>query len=266
MGFLDFFRKNTPSDGNTLRKNFPGKFLTVDSAYKGDQGMGKIRLDPETMLMLKASPGDIVEIEGTRQTVATIWRQQTYDWNNGKARLDKFTCFNAGVKINDTVRISKIFSKIEARKIILVIPKSLQKKIKFKSNTEIVNTFDNFPAIKDDIIPLTVGLSLAERQFFGLKVVDIEPADANIITKKTIITFLDTFIDESDSLVYSFYEKNNELNTFDVSHPDSANVYNITPSNDENRREDPLNILKIRLAKGEISKDEYEELKKTLES
>jgi hypothetical protein len=266
MGFLDIFKNKKPSYDNNLGKNLRSTFLTVDSAYPGDQGLGKIRLEPETMLILKVSPGDIVEVEGKRRTVATIWRSLVQDWNTRKARLDKFTCFNAGVKIGDTIKISKIVSKIEATKIILVIPKSLQEKIKFKTDREIVNTFDNFPAMKDDIIPLTVGLSLVKRQLFGLKVVDIKPENANIITKKTIITFLDTFIDESDSLVYSFYEKNNELNTFDVSHPDSANVYNITPSNDENRREDPLNILKIRLAKGEISKDEYEELKKTLES
>ena len=30
-------------------------------------------------------------------------------------------------------------------------------------------------------------------------------------------------------------------------------------------REDPLHILKVRLAKGEISKEEYEEIRKTLE-
>lgn len=33
----------------------------------------------------------------------------------------------------------------------------------------------------------------------------------------------------------------------------------------EAEREDPLHILKLRLAKGEISKEEYEEIRKTLE-
>jgi len=47
-------------------KVMPEIFLKVDSAYPGDQGGGKARLDPETMLYLKISPGDIVAVEGKR--------------------------------------------------------------------------------------------------------------------------------------------------------------------------------------------------------
>ena len=45
-------------------KVMPEVQLRVDSAYPGDQGGGKARLDPETMLLLKISPGDLVAIEG----------------------------------------------------------------------------------------------------------------------------------------------------------------------------------------------------------
>ncbi|MBQ3684765.1 MAG: hypothetical protein II925_04190, partial [Methanomicrobium sp.] len=34
--------------------------LKVDSAYPEDQGCGRARLDPETMLYLRVSPGDLI--------------------------------------------------------------------------------------------------------------------------------------------------------------------------------------------------------------
>ncbi|HZD42808.1 MAG TPA: hypothetical protein VE134_01990, partial [Methanomicrobiales archaeon] len=52
----------------------PEIFLKVDSAYPEDQGGGKARLDPDTMLQLRISPGNIVFIEGKRRTVAKVWR------------------------------------------------------------------------------------------------------------------------------------------------------------------------------------------------
>jgi hypothetical protein len=55
-------------------KVMPEVFLKVDSAYPEDQGAGKVRLDPETMLQLRLSPGNIVYIEGKRRTVAKVWR------------------------------------------------------------------------------------------------------------------------------------------------------------------------------------------------
>ena len=48
--------------------------LKVDSAYPEDQGCGRARLDPETMLYLRVSPGDLIYIEGRTRTVAKVWR------------------------------------------------------------------------------------------------------------------------------------------------------------------------------------------------
>ena len=85
-------------------KVMPEVQLRVDSAYPGDQGGGKARLDPETMLLLKISPGDLVAIEGKRRTVAKVWRSLVEDWNQRKIRIDNFTRQNAGVSIGDTVK------------------------------------------------------------------------------------------------------------------------------------------------------------------
>ncbi|WP_048110726.1 CDC48 family AAA ATPase [Methanoregula formicica] len=165
--------------------------LRVDSAYPGDQGGGKARLDPETMLALKISPGDLVAIEGKRKTVAKVWRSLVEDWNQKKVRIDNFTRLNAGASINDTVRVAKIADEIEARRVVLAPPEDLPKKIPIANNPHVVNGLIDFPVVKNDTVPVMLGLPFIQPQIVGFKVVEIEPEEAVIITKNTSIEFSD---------------------------------------------------------------------------
>ncbi|AGB01306.1 AAA family ATPase, CDC48 subfamily [Methanoregula formicica SMSP] len=172
-------------------KVMPEVQLRVDSAYPGDQGGGKARLDPETMLALKISPGDLVAIEGKRKTVAKVWRSLVEDWNQKKVRIDNFTRLNAGASINDTVRVAKIADEIEARRVVLAPPEDLPKKIPIANNPHVVNGLIDFPVVKNDTVPVMLGLPFIQPQIVGFKVVEIEPEEAVIITKNTSIEFSD---------------------------------------------------------------------------
>jgi len=172
-------------------KVMPEVQLRVDSAYPGDQGGGKARLDPETMLALKISPGDLVAIEGKRKTVAKVWRSLVEDWNQKKVRIDNFTRLNAGASINDTVRVAKIADEIEARRVVLAPPEDLPKKIPIANNPHVVNGLIDFPVVKNDTVPVMLGLPFIQPQIVGFKVVEIEPEEAVIITKNTAIEFSD---------------------------------------------------------------------------
>ncbi len=172
-------------------KVMPEVQLRVDSAYPGDQGGGKARLDPETMLLLKISPGDLVAIEGKRRTVAKVWRSLVEDWNQKKIRIDNFTRMNAGVSIGDTVRVVKITEEIEAKKVILAPPEDLPKKIPIANNPHVVNGLIDFPIAKNDMVPVVLGLPFIQPQVVGFKVMELEPEEAVIITKNTAIEFSD---------------------------------------------------------------------------
>ena len=165
--------------------------LRVDSAYPGDQGGGKARLDPETMLHLKISPGDLVAIEGKRRTVAKVWRMLQEDWNQGKIRIDNFTRMNAGLGIGDTAKISTISDEIEAKRVVLAPPEDLPKKIPVANNPHVLNGLIDFPVMKNDSVPIMLGLPFVQPQIVAFKVVDIEPEEAVIITKNTSIEFSD---------------------------------------------------------------------------
>ena len=172
-------------------KVMPEVQLRVDSAYPGDQGGGKARLDPETMLLLKISPGDLVAIEGKRRTVAKVWRALVEDWNQRKIRIDNFTRLNAGVSIGDTVKVVKIADEIEAKRVVLAPPEDLPKKIPIANNPHVVNGLIDFPIAKNDSVPIMLGLPFIQPQIVAFKVVEIEPEEAVIITKNTSIEFSD---------------------------------------------------------------------------
>jgi transitional endoplasmic reticulum ATPase len=167
----------------------PDLHLKVDSAYPGDQGGGKARLDPETMLFLKISPGDIVAVEGKRRTVAKVWRSLVEDWNQNKVRIDNFTRMNAGVSIGDTVKISKIQEEVEAKRVVLAPPEDLPRNVPINITPHIVNALIDYPVVRNDLVPLSSGLPFLQTQFIPFKVVDIEPEQAVIITKNTRIEF-----------------------------------------------------------------------------
>jgi transitional endoplasmic reticulum ATPase len=172
-------------------KVMPEVQLRVDSAYPGDQGGGKARLDPETMLLLKISPGDLVAIEGKRRTVAKVWRALVEDWNQRKIRIDNFTRLNAGVSIGDAVKVVKIADEVEAKRVVLAPPEDLPKKIPIANNPHVVNGLIDFPIAKNDSVPIMLGLPFIQPQIVAFKVVDIEPEEAVIITKNTSVEFSD---------------------------------------------------------------------------
>jgi transitional endoplasmic reticulum ATPase len=172
-------------------KVMPEVQLRVDSAYPGDQGGGKARLDPETMLLLKISPGDLVAVEGKRRTVAKVWRSLVEDWNQRKIRIDNFTRLNAGVSIGDTVRVVKIDNEVEAKRVVLAPPEDLPKKIPIANNPHVVNGLIDFPIAKNDSVPIMLGLPFIQPQIVAFKVVEIEPEEAVIITKNTSVEFSD---------------------------------------------------------------------------
>ncbi|MDD1719492.1 MAG: AAA family ATPase, partial [Methanoregulaceae archaeon] len=169
----------------------PEIHLKVDSAYPGDQGGGKARLDPETMLYLRISPGDIVVIEGKRKTVAKVWRALLEDWNQHKVRIDNFTRVNAGVSIGDTIKVYTLKEETEAKRVVLAPPEDLPKNVMVSNNPHVLNNLIDFPVMKNDSIPIIVGLPFIQPQIVAYKVVELEPETAVIITKNTSIEFSD---------------------------------------------------------------------------
>ncbi|ADV61020.1 AAA family ATPase, CDC48 subfamily [Isosphaera pallida ATCC 43644] len=77
----------------------------VAEARPRDQGRGLARLDPADLEALGAAPGAVVEIVGTRRTVARAMPAYPEDRERRRVHLDATTRDNAGVALDDLVRV-----------------------------------------------------------------------------------------------------------------------------------------------------------------
>ena len=181
-------------------------YLRVDSAYPGDQGGGKARLDPETMLQLRLSPGDIIRISGRDTTVAKVWRAQLADWNQQKVRIDNFTRMNANVSIGDTVKITRVEDTMAAGTVVLAPPEDLPKNIPMADSSVILQNLIDFPVSMGDSVPIPIGMPFVQPQMVAYKVIELDPPEAVIITQQTEISISDKPISGFEGISQITYE------------------------------------------------------------
>ena len=87
------------------------KALKVAELKPGEVGRGIARIDPEIMDILDIRVGDIVQIDGSKRTVAKVLRGGPGDANRGIIRIDGSTRRNAGTGIDERVDIKKVAVK-----------------------------------------------------------------------------------------------------------------------------------------------------------
>ncbi|HXZ24379.1 MAG TPA: CDC48 family AAA ATPase [Methanomassiliicoccales archaeon] len=92
------------------------KVLKVAEAKSKDAGRGIGRVDPAVMEVLGLTPGDVVQIEGKKRTVAIVWPGYPEDANRGLIRIDGTIRRNAETSIDEKVAIRKVSVK-EAERI-----------------------------------------------------------------------------------------------------------------------------------------------------
>jgi transitional endoplasmic reticulum ATPase len=85
--------------------------LKVSEALSKDMGRAFARMDPEDLKQLAISIGDIVQVEGKRKTVCKAMPAYQEMRGRSKVQLDGLSRDNAGVGLDDTVRITKIESR-----------------------------------------------------------------------------------------------------------------------------------------------------------
>jgi len=169
--------------------------LKVNQAYPSDSGRGIARLDPESMFRLNISPGDIIEIEGRRKTVAKVWRAPKRDWGRGIIRIDRFIRENAGVNIGDTVKVRRAEYSI-ARQVILAPLKKLDFKVYGADIGEYLkHQLLKRPVMEGDVVPIVGAPAFtgfgkyAQNQATLLVAVKTDPKGPVIIDDQTQVIF-----------------------------------------------------------------------------
>jgi hypothetical protein len=127
--------------------------LEVSKAYPNDSGRGIARLDPDTLLHLKLSPGDIIEIEGGSRTAAKVWRADRQDWNTDTVRIDGFTRQNADVGIGERVTIRKA-EATKAETLVLAPPEEASVQFGSDAAGMVKRQILKRPVVERDIVPV----------------------------------------------------------------------------------------------------------------
>ncbi len=102
-----------------VRKEEPLQ-MRIGEAKQRDIGKKRARVGPQAMDFLKAEPGDIIEIMGSRTSCAVIWPVDEDEKFPDIIRIDGQTRKNVGGTLNDIVKIREVTTKIA--KIITLTP------------------------------------------------------------------------------------------------------------------------------------------------
>ncbi len=86
--------------------------MRIGEAKQRDVGKKRARIGPEAMDFLKVTPGDIVEVMGSRTSCAVVWPVDEDEKLPDIIRVDGQTRKNVGASLNDIVKIRKVTSKI----------------------------------------------------------------------------------------------------------------------------------------------------------
>ncbi|MCJ7443210.1 MAG: CDC48 family AAA ATPase [Methanotrichaceae archaeon] len=167
--------------------------LKVAKAYPNDSARGIARLDPNALLTLRLSPGDIIEIEGKRATAAKVWRADRQDWSQDSIRIDGFIRQNAGVGIGDRVKIRKA-KYSDALKLVLSPPEGSQMQFGEEASDLIKRQILKRPVVAGDILPI---ISSGSHPFVGrmeavpLVVTDTMPQGISVVCERTEVVLLE---------------------------------------------------------------------------
>ncbi|WP_049985706.1 CDC48 family AAA ATPase [Halobellus rufus] len=162
--------------------------LEVAKAYPNDSGRGIARLDPDTLLHLKLSPGDIIEIEGAETTAAKVWRADRQDWNTDTVRIDGFTRQNADVSIGERVTIRKA-EETKAEKLVLAPPEEASVQFGSDAAGMVKRQILKRPVVERDIVPVMSSTNhpfmRSPGQAIPLIAVETEPEGVCLVTEDT---------------------------------------------------------------------------------
>ncbi|HOI70596.1 MAG: CDC48 family AAA ATPase [Methanothrix sp.] len=167
--------------------------LKVAKAYPNDSARGIARLDPNALLTLRLSPGDIIEIEGRRTSAAKVWRADRQDWSQDYIRIDGFIRHNVGVSIGDRVKIRKA-KEAEALRIVLSPTSTAHTYYGEDAAEQIKRQTLKRPIVRGDVLPV---MSSSGHPFIGrmeavpLMVADTDPEGVVVITERTEVSLLD---------------------------------------------------------------------------
>ena len=170
--------------------------MRVGEAKQRDVGKKRARIGPDAMDQLKVTPGDIIEVMGSRTSCAVVWPADEDEKSSDIMRIDGQTRKNVGASLNDIVKIRKATSKIAKSVVLIPVNDSLPVD---KEVTDLVkNRLKGLPIVHgDEISVMILGNSM------DFKIHKISPKAVVKIERATALTILtETSVDKKLRVTY----------------------------------------------------------------
>jgi transitional endoplasmic reticulum ATPase len=170
--------------------------MRVGEAKQRDVGKKRARIGPEAMDYLKVSPGDIIEVMGSRSTCAVVWPADEDEKFPDMIRIDGQTRKNSGASLNDIVKIKKVTSKIA--KTVALVPVNDSVTVDKEFTDFVKNRLKGLPIIHgDEISVMILGNSM------DFKIAKTTPRHVVKIDRSTILTIsTETSVDKKVRVTY----------------------------------------------------------------
>jgi len=181
--------------------DMPNVSLRVQKAKKRDIGRNIIRIDPKTMEMLKIQTGDVISVNGKKESAGIAWPSYPQDNGLGIVRVDSRLQKNTGSRIDDTVEIRKV--KAEVAQHVVLAPSNFPIKNNPRFESFVKRKLNNYPITVEDYIFISIGIS----REITFKVLSMRPSGVCIIKQDTILNISDKITEEVErGLRYITYE------------------------------------------------------------
>ena len=166
---------------------------------KSEAGFGRVRMDSASFRRLNVQIGDVVEIVGKRSAVAKVMKGAIDDEGKGLIRMDGITRSNAGVTVDESVRVRKAETLPAEKIIISPIGIPAGNKISFREGVDEIfkNGLMNRPVLRDnEIVVPNIALMGNLIQF---KVITTVPVGIVVVDQKTEVTIKEMADDKTAS-------------------------------------------------------------------
>ena len=188
--------KADDSDGS-----YPKFTLRVQKAKKRDIGRNIIRIDPETMEKLDIQTGDVIALNGKKESAGISWPSYPQDNGLGIVRIDSRLRKNTGTSIDDSIEIRKVDAKIAQN--IVIAPASVKIRTNPRFESFVKRKLNNYPVTIDDIILISIGIS----REITFKVISLRPKGICIIKQESSLHISEHVTeDEEKGANYITYE------------------------------------------------------------
>ncbi|MFW9898604.1 MAG: CDC48 family AAA ATPase [Candidatus Thorarchaeota archaeon] len=172
--------------------SYPRYNLRVQKAKKRDIGRNIIRIDPETMEKLNIQTGDVIALQGKKESAGIAWPSYPQDNGLGIVRIDSRLRKNTGTSIDDSIEIRKIDAKV-AQNIVLA-PASVKIRTNPRFESFVKRKLNNYPVTIDDIILISIGIS----REITFKVLSLRPKGICIIKQESSLHISERVTEEEE--------------------------------------------------------------------